>query len=404
MLVYFGVILVMLLGFCGLAIDVGRMELRTAQLQAAADEGAISAAAEAQRTPPSMQQGAALNAATTNVAAFEAANNIPTANTTVTTINPATAGTFANDLFAVQTTITQKFPLNFLGLVTKANMTTVSASAVALIPPCAFFFSSPGTGNSYGFNVASAGFFSPCPVYAQTGFIVDGFSWYSYGQARATGTSGGSTIQGSMYPTPVYSVPTQPDPLAYLVAPSFSGTCDHTGAIYTKPQTLQPGTYCGGLTVNNTTVTMQPGLYIVTGGVNFTTHATINGSGVTIYLTQGGGSGFGTFSLNRSSNMYLSAPTDSLSGRYPGILLFADRAWVGGAQDFRFDSSTFQGDGIIYVRGTGIYDWKCNLSGPSYFSIVTENMYSFGSTTSIANNYAPLSGGNPLHVTVSLVQ
>ena len=402
MLVYFGVIVVVLLGFCGLAVDVGRMELRTEQLQAAADEGAVTAAAEAQRSSGSNQQSGALNAASTNVAAYEAANNIPTANTTVTTVNQPSNGPFSNDLFAVQTTITQKFPLTFISLITKTTTSTVTASATALIPPCAFFFTNAGT-SSYGLSIATSYFLSVCPIYARTGVTMDSNGVYSYGQLRASGASGASQIQGSMYPAPVYSVPVQKDPLAYVTAPSFS-TCTYTNSVYTTAQKLQPGTYCGGLTVKGVAVTLLPGLYIVTGGVHFTAGATVSGTGVTLYLTQGGGSSFGTFKLDTNSKMYVSAPTDSSAGGIPGVVLFADRAWVGGNQDFSFTTATYSGDGVIYVRGTGIYDSACNLGGPNYFSIVTENMYSANSTTQIANNYSSLPGGNPLHVPVSLVQ
>ncbi len=402
MLVYFGVIVVVLLGFCGLAVDVGRMELRTAQLQAAADEGAITAAAEAQRSSGSNQQSGALNAGSTNVAAVETANNVPTANTTVTIVNQPATGPFSNDLFAVQTTITQKLPLTFISLITHSSTTSLTATATALVPPCAFFFTNAGTSN-FGFYLASARFYSPCPVYARTGYTVDGYSSYNYGQPRASGAGGASQIAGSMYPSPVYNVPIQKDPLAYVTAPTFSG-CNYTNAVYTTAQTLQPGTYCGGLTVKGTAVTLQPGLYVVTGGVHFTAGATVSGTGVTLYLTQGGGSGFGTFKLDTNSKMYVNAPTDNTAGGIPGVVLFADRAWIGGNEDFSFDTATYNGDGVIYVRGTGVYDWSCNLSGPNYFSIVTENMYSFGSTMQVNNNYASLPGGNPLHVTVSLVQ
>ncbi len=397
MLVYFAITLTVLLGFCGLAIDVGRLELRTLQLQSSADAGAMEAASEQQRGMSNWQAGAQ-----DAVATDATLNHLPLPAFTIA--EPAGAGHYATDYSTVQVAVSQTVPTFFLGLLSKGDSSVVvSASATAMVPPCMYFLSdSLQAAGTSSLNVASAGLDTSCPIYSQYGVTVDGFAHIGGGQTKVTGQAGASNIAGRVTPAVLYSTPALPDPLAYLAAPVLS-TCNHTNASYSSNVTLQPGTYCGGLTITNATATLTAGLYVVTGGANFS-NAILQGDGVTLYFTRGGGSGYGTFKLQNHSQMYLSAPTDASAGGIPGILLFGDRNWVGGAQDFQFNTSTFRGDGIIYTTNTGIYDWSTDLRGNEYFNIVTANMYLFGATLTASNNYSSLIGGSPLHAPVALVQ
>ncbi len=88
---------------------------------------------------------------------------------------------------------------------------------------------------------------------------------------------------------------------------------------------MSAGTYCGGLTLNNATVVLDAGLYIITGRLSMT-KGTVDGvSGVTLYFTSGGGSGYGAVSVTGSapgnyqfsSNLLLAAPTSSSGGGIP---------------------------------------------------------------------------------------
>jgi hypothetical protein len=89
-------------------------------------------------------------------------------------------------------------------------------------------------------------------------------------------------------------------------------------------QTLQPGTYSSITIGNNSTVTLNPGIYYIdgSGGVSFNGTATVQGTGVMFYFTNGAtinaiGGG------NQVSNIQLSAPT---TGSYAGILMYQDPA------------------------------------------------------------------------------
>ncbi len=76
-----------------------------------------------------------------------------------------------------------------------------------------------------------------------------------------------------------------PDPLASKIIP-LPGACDYTNKIITGGvATLNPGTYCGGLTIQNTAnVTMNPGLYIIQGGKLSITGSSLTGTGISIVL------------------------------------------------------------------------------------------------------------------------
>jgi hypothetical protein len=108
------------------------------------------------------------------------------------------------------------------------------------------------------------------------------------------------------------------DPFRNLPAP-MAGSCIASNLEVTPKQivTLDPGTYCGGLTIKGT-ATLNPGVYIVSGLLTVASQATIKGAGVMFYLT-GASAGF---TLQAGATIDLSAAT---SGQYGGILFFQDR-------------------------------------------------------------------------------
>ena len=431
MLVYFTIILIVLLGFCGLAVDIGRMEVRTAQLQAAADAGAMAAAGEL------LHGGTGSNpttAATNDVNSMLTLNNLPAA-TSISESMTAVNGPYASDYSTVEVDVTQNFPNLFLGLVTKANASiTLSVSAVAEVPPCVVLLANPAVNNGFSNNywdlqVASNSLSAPtysCPIYSKSGVFVDGFANVNGSQLRSSAPSSATVISGWTVVAPIYNAPVISDPLAYVTAPS-PGTCKNSSPLsYNNPSSLAltPGTYCGktvsgtttpALTVtgtyttgqgahctSNPTISLSAGLYIFEGGVSFNC-LTVTGTGVTIYLTHSSSVGFGVFNLT-SSTWNVSAPTSSSGGSIAGIVLMNDRSWSGGNEDFSIMYSTWRGDGVIYANNTGIYDYETPMSAPNYLNIVAANIYTYNGTLSPSVNYASLPAGNPLQTVISLVQ
>ena len=127
------------------------------------------------------------------------------------------------------------------------------------------------------------------------------------------------------------------DPLAARVMP-VAGSCLHTGLVVSGTTTLNPGTYCGGLTIDSgADVTFNPGLYIISGGAFSVSNATISGNEVTIALADTAAT------LNWSNaQIRLSAPT---SGTYASMVLIGVRQ----PMTHVFFESVIDLHGVVYL-------------------------------------------------------
>lgn len=110
------------------------------------------------------------------------------------------------------------------------------------------------------------------------------------------------------------NAPPPTDPLASLPVPSNPGGCAATSA-----SSLSAGCYTDITVNNNSTTTLAPGIYYVTGTIDIGNNSSLLGpSGVMLYLAPGAAINFGNH-----VNLTLSAPT---SGTYAGVAFFQDRA------------------------------------------------------------------------------
>ena len=125
---------------------------------------------------------------------------------------------------------------------------------------------------------------------------------------------------GAVKPKPLTDCPKFDDPLASREAPKV-GACDHLAMIIiNQNKTLNPGVYCGGLTIlGNSKVKLNPGVYIINNGLlKVSGTATMTGENVGFYL-----SGMLTLMLfDSGTTIDLTAPKD---GPLAGILFFEDR-------------------------------------------------------------------------------
>jgi Flp pilus assembly protein TadG len=120
-------------------------------------------------------------------------------------------------------------------------------------------------------------------------------------------------------PQPTTDCPVLPDPLASRAPPS-AGMCSYLLKIVDGTnETLQPGTYCGGLIVtNNASVKLSPGIFIFKDGpLVVDGGATFSGDGVGLYFS--GIAANLTFDAN--TTISLSAAT---TGPLAGILIYDD--------------------------------------------------------------------------------
>ena len=125
---------------------------------------------------------------------------------------------------------------------------------------------------------------------------------------------------GAVKPKPLTDCPKFEDPLASRQAPNVGG-CDYLAMIIiNQNKTLNPGVYCGGLTIlGNSKVKLNPGVYIINNGLlKVSGTATMTGENVGFYLS-------GVLTLmffDSGTTIDLTAPKD---GPLAGILFFEDR-------------------------------------------------------------------------------
>lgn len=137
-----------------------------------------------------------------------------------------------------------------------------------------------------------------------------------------------------------------PDPLASLPTPSIPPATTTPMSNYsgTGPFTMQPGLYSGDVTLDSGgAYTMQPGLYYFQGGsLNLENGSSLTGSGVTLFVDNGGG----TINLQSGTTTTLTPPS---SGTYSGMVYFQDRA--SSVTPLLSDGATINVKGTFYAAG-----------------------------------------------------
>lgn len=294
----------------GGATDYGIMLSKKAKLQSLADSAAIAAARELTVSNVTQTQ---IVAAAKNFAQQEArdTNSLTVSVTTdlktevgvelAETWSPIFAHFFATGVTPIKATAAAKLfggsKLCVLGLdEVTANTIKLANSASLTANSCAV------VSNSTSSNSLVAG--KSATLTAGDILVAGGFSGSS----------------SSFKPTPTPDSPKLEDPLADRTPPSFSG-CDHnayttgSGASYT----LYPGVYCGGLTLSSSTVTFEPGVYVIKDGpLDVVGTAQIKGENVGFYLTGADA----RFNFSSNTSVSLTAPA---TGPMAGLLFFADR-------------------------------------------------------------------------------
>lgn len=122
----------------------------------------------------------------------------------------------------------------------------------------------------------------------------------------------------SVQPHPVTGAQPMADPYAAL-APPVNNRCGGTKRIKRTNTVLSPDlAFCGGLEIDASQVTLQPGVYVIKDRFTLKNGASISGDGVLIYL-EGKGTDF--FFHSRTSFNLKAATT----GPYAGVVLWSDR-------------------------------------------------------------------------------
>lgn len=227
-------------------------------------------------------------------------------------------------------------------------------------------------------------------------------------------SSGGySGASNAFTPAPMADCPPTPDPLSERAPPPY-GPCDYvnkmvgdranttvaaalaaslaelkgstTQQMVRTPFTLDPGVYCGGLTIGaNASATLNPGVYVMKdGALSVDINGEIKGQNVGFYLV----GDKSIFALGPDSKIDLSAPKD---GPMAGILFFEDTAAPVGRTHSILSNDARNLLGTFYLpKGTLFVSTISPVADQSaYTAIVARKLKLVGSPTLVLNtNYS----------------
>jgi len=413
--------IVVIFAIAGLAVDASYFELMKQRAQSAADAAAMGGMQELQlgHTPGNAilagKNDASLNG-------FTDGQN----GTTVTINNPPSTGPNHANNGAVEAIVSRNVSTIFMNIFGERSV-TVRARAVALTY-------SSGTGLSgciyaldgsaqRSFQIAgSTSTTSACGAIVEStdnsAFEMEGAETFYLQNHARVGVVGGWQLNGQtqLWDT-ISNKQIQPnnttspgDPLAAVQAPTSGAIVSASPASYDMNRVpagnkLQPGIYCGGLSVQNTggaTYTMMPGTFIIAGGgLTLNSQAQIAGSGVTIYLTSSTGWGcagsyaYQPLTIDGQANVVLSAPT---TGPFTGMLFFMDRSITDSRENKIVGGATTTFDGALYFKNA-LLTFSGNNSSNGYMVLVADMIKINGNST-FGNNYSSLdSSSNPFNPT-----
>jgi hypothetical protein len=363
--------LVALMGFAGLAIDMGVLRHDKRLQQTAADAAAIAGANNLAYSGSGGVTAGAQDASTRNGFRDNGGGLVSNcAGAAVGSIcvevnNPPKTGPHASDSSPncppapscyVEALVAVVQPTYFMKVLS-INSETITARAVATNlgsatgNGCLYTLSPPSGIN--GINGSGTLNASSCGIVDNGDYSGNALTVSANNIAVSGSSNGGSATCTTPAPCPTFGAPEVSDPLINLIGPPVQSPS--FGMVTTAgTQTLQPGTYSTIAIGNGSTVTLNPGIYFIngSGGVSFNGSATVRGTGVMFYFTNGatinaigGGS--------QVSNIRLSAPT---TGPYAGILMFQDPGdnnspTLGGDDTSFFDGALYFPEGNLTFSG-----------------------------------------------------
>jgi Flp pilus assembly protein TadG len=344
-LIISAIVMSALVGFVGVGTDIGLWYYAHQAMQSAADSSAVSAA-----TAYSVSNTRDLSGQANAVAASYGFIN-GTAGTVVTVNRPPLSGTHTTAQNAVEVIIQQ--PQNRLfSALWSSQQVNVTARSVAL--------GDGGLACVLALDPTASG---AATAQGSTTVALNGCSLFSDSNDASSVTVGGSAQITALSVGAVGGIPSTSgitttlgvsggdapisDPYANTSYPAFAG-CDHHNYTAKNLVTIDPGVYCGGITLNaGANVTLNPGIYYLDqGDLSVNGSATLTGTGVTLVFTSSNGKNYSTATINGGATVNLTAPT---SGPTAGIVIFADRNMPVGTA-FKFNGGATQVlSGAVYV-------------------------------------------------------
>ncbi|HEX2721507.1 MAG TPA: pilus assembly protein TadG-related protein [Gemmatimonadaceae bacterium] len=397
MLVFIAVAGVILMGFLAMTLDIGAGSRERRIAQTAADAAAIGGAQEIFRNHTDLVVSAATS---------EAVRNGYAAGLVTVNYPPAT-GPYAGNSQYVEVLINKSIPTIF-GSIFNVSSMNVQARGVAGVASyslnCVYTLDPSGAGALTIESGKSLNTNCGVSINSSSSSALD---LSSSGDLVATGAAVGITGNyaggggASVTPTPVTGIAPVPNPLVTVVMPTVGSCTFATRVVVTGTMTLNPGVYCGGIQVSNSSAqaNLNPGTYILAGGgLSVTNSGRINGTGVTLINTTGPFA-FQPFTFGSGCKSDLRAPT---SGAFSGIVMFQDPA-APSTPGSTFACSSDNGDpeltGTVYLPNSSI-DFDGSNSSTTILGAVIARQVIVGANLTVI---ADTSGNNAVK-RLSLVQ
>jgi hypothetical protein len=365
--IIFALCLPIVIGGAGLGVETSYWYYSDLKLQAAADASAYAGALEkiSGSGKPAIISAATLSATS---------NDFQTSTGQIEVFTPPSTGPNTKKP-AVEVILHQRLNRFFTSIFSQTPI-IAEARAVAVIAEArkaCILALDPSSSNAALFSGSSNVKLTGCSVMANS---IDADAIKLQGSARlqvdclisAGGMDLGNGAAKTTCATPITQALPATDPFADVPTPPTSSPCQNA-----KSTTLQPGTYCNGLSLNGN-VGLAPGIYVIEAGdfkVNANAH--VHGEGITIFLA-----GDSRASMNGTATVQLSAPT---SGPYSGILFFGDRSSVGGSNTFNGTADS-QLTGALYFAKQQVR-YLGNFSGMGGCSQIVAGTIEWSGNTSI---------------------
>ncbi len=331
----------------GIAIDYGRAAAAKSKLQAALDIAVLAgasytgdpAALSGSIGGPSTDQKLAV--ARKSFEVRQAQYPLPLTAVNFSFADGKLIGTAAA---SVETTLTRLFHLEAIDV-----SGTSSAGGGFIREPACFLAMHPTRKHTLELHDAVSVIAPDCNIYGNSDHIddvVDPHTDQNFLVGRSVQAVGfGHHFIRNVTPPLEHAPEVITDPLASLAIPA-AGACSATALqIVGGSQTLNPGTYCGGLRISgNATVTLNPGMYIIAGGNFSVNNATVEGTGVTMTLAD---TSVGIDWEN--AVVRLAAPK---TGTYAGLTIIGSRA----PKSHAIKNTTVDVHGVIYLL-QGDFTW-----------------------------------------------
>ncbi|MFH6785481.1 MULTISPECIES: TadE/TadG family type IV pilus assembly protein [Methylobacterium] len=329
-LIAFAVALPVLLGSVSAAVEYSRLLYRKAQLQSAADAGALAGATM-------LKLANADDASVTSVTRQTIEGQARTPGDRQSRVTAA----IGDGRRSVSTVVEETVP-SLMGKLLSLPSTTLIVRATAQllgsVRLCLLALDSSAKG-AFDLEKKAQITADGCSLYSNS-TSPSGIQGRDSATARALSICSAGGFDGAkalFTPTPVTDCAPVGDPLKDRPLPSPDNTClvlspnaDPTtksrsrhGNVVTATVTLDPGTYCGGLHVTETAmVTLRPGTYIMKDGpLIVDKKASMSGQGVAFFFT---GNKAGML-FDKDTTISLTAPT---SGLMAGLLMAEQRTVV----------------------------------------------------------------------------